>query len=250
MSELEQGGAEAPATPRAPRGRSRRKGFPWRVAGGIALALALFVAPLWAPPLLARLDFFRVRRVEVYGTHYIPPDDILARLHVDTTASVWDDPRPLERRVAEHPQVRTVTITRELPGTLVVRIGENLPVVFVPGSGGLRAADADGRILPLDPSRVAADLPVLERLDTALVRLLADVRGASPALFASISGARRVSRDEIMITMAGFTVRAKAGVTARRLTEILPVEQDLARRGARATELDLRFRDQVIARLQ
>ena len=232
------------------RERPRRKGFPWRIAGAIGLAAALFVAPLWAPPLLAHLDFFRVRRVEVYGTHYIPPDEILARLHVDTTASVWDDPLPLERRVAEHPQVRTVTITRELPGTLVVRIGEDLPVAFVPSAGGLRAADAEGRLLPLDPSRVAADLPVLERLDTALVRLLADVRAASPSLFASISGARRVSRDELSFTVTGMLVRTGAGVTARRLTDLLPVEQDLARRGARATELDLRYRDQVIARLQ
>jgi hypothetical protein len=39
-------------------------------------------------------------------------------------------------------------------------------------------------------------------------------------------------------------------VTARRLAEIYPVEGDLARRRARVAELDLRYRDQVIARLQ
>jgi hypothetical protein len=35
-----------------------------------------------------------------------------------------------------------------------------------------------------------------------------------------------------------------------RLADIIPVEHDLARRGAHVAELDLRFRDQVIARLQ
>jgi len=39
-------------------------------------------------------------------------------------------------------------------------------------------------------------------------------------------------------------------VTPERLAEIFPVEADLARRQARVAELDLRFRDQVIARLQ
>jgi len=191
-----------------------------------------------------------VRTVEVFGTHYIPPDDILARLRVDTTNSVWDDLGPLERRVAEHPQVRTVSIERRLPGTLVVRVSENLPVAFVPAAGGLRATDADGHLLPLDPSKVDIDLPVLERPDTALVRLLADVRGASPALFAQISAARRPSPSELTFALPGMLIRTNASVNAARLADVLPVEQDLARRHARATELDLRYRDQVIAKLQ
>jgi cell division protein FtsQ len=45
-------------------------------------------------------------------------------------------------------------------------------------------------------------------------------------------------------------VRAMTNVTVGRLTEIYPVEEDLARRQRRAAELDLRYRDQVIARLQ
>jgi cell division protein FtsQ len=234
-------------TARAPQTDPRKK---WRVMAAIAAMLAAFLAPWWSPPLLARLTFFRVRRVEVNGTHYIQADDIYRRLRIDSTMSVWDDPRPLEARVANYPGVRSATIERKLPGTLVVRISENVPVAFVPSAGGLRATDADGRLLPLDPSRVDVDLPVLERVDTALVRLLADVQGANPSLFGRINAARRGTGDELTFSLPGVTVRARANVTAARLTDIIPVEQDLARRGARPTELDLRFRDQVIARLQ
>jgi hypothetical protein len=49
---------------------------------------------------------------------------------------------------------------------------------------------------------------------------------------------------------AMLRVRARVGVSAARLTDIFPVEFDLRRRGARVAELDLRYRDQVIARLQ
>jgi cell division protein FtsQ len=38
-------------------------------------------------------------------------------------------------------------------------------------------------------------------------------------------------------------------VTVYRLGDVLPVELDLARRQLQVAELDLRFRDQVIARL-
>jgi cell division protein FtsQ len=232
------------------RAAAEPKRIPWRAIAAAGLALALFLAPWWSPPLLKPLAFFRVRRVEVNGTHYIQADDIYRRLRLDSTASVWDDTRPLERRLTSLPGVRAVTISRKLPGTLLVQVSERSPVAFVPSASGLQAADADGHLLPLDPSRVAVDLPVLEQLDTALVRLLADVRGTSPALFDRISAARRVSPAEITLAVNGVIVRAKPNVTASRLSDIIPVEQDLARRGAHPAELDLRFRDQVIARLQ
>jgi cell division protein FtsQ len=43
-------------------------------------------------------------------------------------------------------------------------------------------------------------------------------------------------------------VRATPEVTVDRFKDILPVEADLARNRLRAVELDLRFRNQVIAR--
>lgn len=222
----------------------------WRVVAAAAAVLALLIAPWWGPPLLAQLSFFRVRHVEVDGRRYLQPDDVLRRLRIDTTTSVWTDLDVLERRVAMHPQVHTVTIERDLPGTLVVHVTENLPIAMVPASGDLRPVDADGRFLPIDPSRIAIDLPVLAKSDTVLLHLLADVRSANPALFGDISDIRRTGGTDIVLTLPTANVRALAGITAKRLADIIPVETDLARRKARVTELDLRFRDQVIARTQ
>ena len=222
----------------------------WRVVAAAAAVLALLVAPWWGPPLLAHLSFFRVRYVEVDGRRYLQPNDVLRRLRIDTSTSVWTDLDALERRVAQHPLVRTVAIERDLPGTLVVHITEKLPIAMVPASGGLRPVDADGRFLPIDPSRTAIDLPVLAKPDTVLLHLLADVRSANPALFGDISDIRRTGGTDIALTLPTANVRALASISARRLADIIPVEADLARRKARATELDLRFRDQVIARTQ
>jgi hypothetical protein len=59
-----------------------------------------------------------------------------------------------------------------------------------------------------------------------------------------------VGRDELAVEMSSVLVRAPADVGADRLADIVPIENDLARRHARVAELDLRYRDQVIARLQ
>ena len=221
-----------------------------RPAACIAALAAAVTVPWWGPRVLAQLSFFRLRHIEVQGARYLQPADVRARLAVDTSVSVWYPTDVLERRVAAHPQVRRVEIARKLPGTLVVKVTENLPVALVPTAEGMRVVDAAGKRLPIDPSRGRVDLPIVARRDTALLRLLDEVRGHDPVLFDRISNIRRTSRGELLLDLASIAVRARSDLSAPRLADIIPVENDLARRRARATELDLRFRDQVIARLQ
>jgi len=45
-------------------------------------------------------------------------------------------------------------------------------------------------------------------------------------------------------------VRVMQDVTLERLADIGPVEADLSRKQLRVAEIDLRYRDQVIARVQ
>jgi cell division septal protein FtsQ len=216
----------------------------------ITFLLAVLSSPFWGTALLRSMDFFRVRRVELEGVRYAAPDEIVSRLGVDTTASVWDGVSPLEARVAEHPQVRAVRIRRRLPGTLVVVVTENPPVALVNTPRGLVVTDADGDSLPVDPTAIDVDLPVLATPDALLLRLLAATQSEEPALFARVSEARRSGRGEIVLVLPEFRILADSAVTAARLAEVLPVELDAARRAWRPRELDLRYRDQVIVRLQ
>lgn len=253
-AEHEDAGEPQPAAAGAP--PTRR----WKLAlVGVAILFAL-ASPLWAPLLLRRLAFFRVRRVEIVGAHYIPPGDILGRLRVDTLASVWDPKAPLERRVAAHPEVERVSIDRRLPGTLVVHVTERTPVALVPGPRGLVAYDARAVALPIDPARTPVDAPIATIADTTVLRLLAALRTRVPALYDRLSEVRRPAGagggvgngagDELVLQLVDFPVRVMKNVTVERLADIEPVASDLARRQLKVAELDLRFRDQVIARLE
>ena len=213
------------------------------------LALLVAGSPLWAPLLLRRMDFFRVRRLEIVGTHYIATSDIVARASVDTLRSVWDPAGPIEGRVAAHPGVETVHVTRKLPGTIVITITEHQPIALVPGPQGFRVYDARGVALPVDPSRVVVDAPVIQRPDTALLRLLAGMKAALPALYRRVSEIRRAGANELLLQLEEAPVRALASVTLDDLNQIESVEADLRRRAARAAELDLRYSGQIIARI-
>jgi cell division protein FtsQ len=223
----------------------------WRLAGGALLVVALMATPFWGPRLLATLDFFRVRKIEVLGLRYTPPGEVLERLRVDTTHSVWEPLEPLGARVAAHPQIERAVVTRKLPGTLVVDVTERRPVALVSVGTALRAVDDRGVVLPLDPSRTPVDAPIVTATprELSVYHLLGAMQREAPKLYARVSSIRMVGSGELLVQLAGLPVRTMTSVTLARLGDIEPVERDLARRQLRAAELDLRYRDQVIARL-
>ncbi len=207
---------------------------------------------LWLPALLRPLDFFHVRRVTVRGMRYLDGRALVRQMRIDTTVSIWNTLDLYAARLAALPQVRSVRLSRRLPSTIVVTIEETVPVALVPSSsgGGLRAYDEDARSLPLDPTRVDVDLPILSRADTALLRLLADLRRLDPAMYARVSEVERTGRDEATVFLSSLPVRVRSSLPAERFAELRAVEEDLARRGVNVVELDLRFLGRVIVRLQ
>jgi cell division protein FtsQ len=221
----------------------------WVRGVGFLLAVGIVVgAPWWGPRALAQLDYFHARRVVFEGVRYARPTELIARLKVDTLQSVWQPLEPLVERLSGHPMVASVVVERQLPGTLLIRVVEREPVAYVPRKGRLEPADATGRPLPIDPARYPLDVPVAASADSSLLHLLDGLRKDAPRLYARVSHGERAGTQEMRFKLGGVTVRTTSDVTVARFKDILPVEADLARNHLRAVELDLRFRDQVIAR--
>jgi cell division protein FtsQ len=238
----------------------------WKILGALLL-VGIIMAAGWGVRSAARqMAFFRVRKVEVRGARYLQPSEIIARLKVDTLASLWDDVEPYRQRLKRHPQVSDIKISRRMPGTLVVTIAENPPVALIQTPAGLLPYDSLGKQLPIDPSRTSLDLPIVATADPVLLKLVGAIRAVEPNVFDRIEDVRRSGRDEVVLLLSRRAspvatgsaaaesemrrVRVPIGLSVERLADIFPVETDLARRQVQVSELDLRYRDQVIARLQ
>ncbi|HEY0931654.1 MAG TPA: FtsQ-type POTRA domain-containing protein [Gemmatimonas sp.] len=234
------------STRRAP---ARPRWVRWLRAFALLVAVTGVVgSPWWGPRALARLDFFHVRRVEFEGVRYARAAELVALLDVDTLQSVWQPLEPLSQRVAKHALVTSAEVTRRLPSTLVVRVLEREPVALVQVRGRLQPTDGSGHALPIDPARVALDVPIASSADSTLMHLLDGLRQSEPTLYGRVTSAARAGQAELQFVLGDITIRTTPDVTVARFKDILPVETDLARNGLRAVELDLRFRDQVIAR--
>lgn len=171
----------------------------------------------------------------------------MGALQLGPTASVFDDPAPLARRVYAMPGVAAVDVTRRLPGTLEIELAETAPVALASRGDRLALLDARGRVLPYDPLRSAPDLPLAATGDAVVSGVLARVRDSDPGLFARIGVAWRMGPD-VVLDVGGRRLWFGAQVSAEDIRAVTAVEQALARSGRPYQELDGRFAGQVIVR--
>lgn len=219
-------------------------------------------APAWGPPVLQRVDAFRVERVEVSGIRLVAPQEVLSASGIRAGDNVWDDAAKWEEALRRHPVLADAQVTRRLPGTLRVRVREKAPVALL-DAGTLRPATAGGEILPVDPARVPVDLPIVrtrrageaarDSLARPLLAEIARLSGLDPELGARISEVRRAPGGELSLLLAqpAAELVVPAGAGARRLRELRAVLRELDRAAAAGRGrplVDLRFEDQIVVR--
>ncbi len=216
-------------------------------------------APLWAPVLLSRLPGFRVEEVRVVGTHYVPPDRVVALAAVEPGASVWDDPSAWERRVRSDPMIADARVRRTGVHRIEIRVTEVEPVALVP-TPDLVPVDSAGDLLPLDPARADLDLPILGsragvahgKLQDPATRRLLDVldklRESEPAFVRSASQLLRVPGGVEVFMTGGAEVQRVLLPAGDPEGGLRRVEAALADRHGQppAAEADARFEGQVV----
>jgi cell division protein FtsQ len=216
----------------------------WLIAGAGVLLVAGWIA---APHLGRRLDYFDVKHVEVVGARHVPPKAILESLKLPSSASVFDPLAPIASRVRKVPGIEQVEMSRRLPGTLVIKVTEAVPVALATTKNGLRMVDQTGKALPFDPSRSAPDLPLTPRPDSVVAQLLGRMREIDPEFYEQVESAWQVKGDVVLrIKSHRVWLRGDAGADA--IQAIRLVTRDLEKRGRSWTELDGRFADQVVVR--
>lgn len=222
------------------------------------VALVAFV-----PKMFRQMDAFRVERVEIMGTRYLPPHEALRQSGITKESSIFDDPEPWLAALRAHPLVADARIERELPGTLVLMVVEVEPVALV-RTPELRPVSGEGRVLPIDPVTADLDLPIVTTLTTvgedgrladsvaiAMVRTLDRIRRHDPSLSARISEIGPLDRGSVRLVFrdSGLTEALLPAEPERFRLEQLRVT--LADLGARrefgsVRRIDVRFKDQVV----
>ncbi len=214
------------------------------LASGAVAVTALLVTPL----LLRRLDFFRVRQVELLGVRYLSPDAVLEALALQPDQNLFDDLKPMEERALRVAGVTSSRVVRRLPGTLRLVVTERMPMAFAPGPQGFVTLDARARPLPYDPTENGLDLPVVAHPDTQLVAVLGAVRFANPDLYHQVGWVDFDRGGGIGLTVGDRRILLPNLPSSDLLDAVQAVRQHLAAGQREYDELDARFDGWIIVR--
>ncbi|MFW6040110.1 MAG: cell division protein FtsQ/DivIB [Gemmatimonadota bacterium] len=118
------------------------------------------LSPVWGPVVLRNVPIFGIEDLGVSGSEFVPAEEVRALARFGPEASVWDDMRPIEARLADHPLIMEASVRRAGIHRVDVLVREVHPVAFVTVPE-LVPVDAAGRAVPLDPAGSALDLPIL-----------------------------------------------------------------------------------------
>lgn len=220
-----------------------------------AVGLALVLGLTRLPGGLAQMAFFEVDAVTLEGARFLTADQARTAAALPQGFSVWDDHEPVARRVETHPLVASARVRRRLPSTLVVEVRERVPVAFH-ATPSLLVVDREGVHLPLDPSALRLDLPLVDAdSPSAVGQVAAEVARISemePGVAAVLSDARMSARGDVVLHLSDpdvvFLYRPPLSpVRLRRGLRVLGHAMERSPEGV-PSAIDLRFEDQVVVR--
>ena len=209
-----------------------------------------------------------VEEVIVRGVERADSSAVAALAGIEIGGPMLDvSPEIASDRVRRHPWVERASVSRQPTGSVIVSVREREPVALALDRNGRPAyyLDAKGFRMPVS-GRPAGDLPIFRGIREAyhpvqpleneallgLLALLPEMEDLQDALLSEVHDTAAGIEIHTAVTPAGQSVRVRLGRTdlARKLDllEAYWLQQVLTRPTIQYDWLDLRFRDQVVAR--
>ncbi len=206
-------------------------------------------------------SLFAVTKIEVVGLKYVKTDDFSRYMGATVGSSLLDyDLNAAVVKADGHPWIKSAVIRRELPNTLRFELVERVPALVAVSATGNYLIDTDGmavariegagwEFLPRFDYEVEAPLKLVDKTtaDRFLEALLL-YRAVHDEPSERLVGCQVLINKEGQPYMKyiGAVVKVGAGEYATKMTRLAEVTQDIQRRGAKPTCIDLRFPGKVV----
>ncbi len=238
-----------------PRRRARRL-VGWLVlctiAGGVLWLASRAVCGMGKNVILC--DWDAIELVEVRGTVRLAANQVRAWAAVPLGAPLWaTDGDQIVARLEGRPWIRSVTVTKRFPDTVIIDVTERVPTAVAETNRGRVLVDADGSVI--GPTALAQGFPVIvgapvsrpERLRIA-ARILAGYRAADVSAAPIDSLVIDVTNpDDPVVRLPGaMRVRLGRGEFAEKWRRVQAIHDNAAARIPSPRVVDLRFSDRAV----
>ncbi|MBN1826033.1 MAG: FtsQ-type POTRA domain-containing protein [Candidatus Eisenbacteria bacterium] len=198
---------------------------------------------------------FPITEIRVEGNDLLWEGEVLETARVERGTNLFRlDAGEVERRLEEWPWIRSARVRRRPPGTVRIRVEEARPWLLALEGGEARFVDRSGVEFPTLGKEERIDLPLLTGPAARRGEVVPLLAAAFPpdedwvsrcAAEVRIDSSGAVAFREMRF---GARVRFGADRFARKAARLESVLREWERCGRGFGELDLRFRDQAIAR--
>ena len=227
-------------------GQEAHAARPEAVAGAISTAAEDRLLAL-----SARLGF-AVSDIAVEGRRTTDPATILKALDARRgTPILAVDPRRAAARLAGLPWVRSATVERRLPGTILVRLVERRPLAPWQHGNRIELIDRHGGVIPVGDLGRFAQLPLVVGPDaadhaSALLQMLAE----EPALAVHVNAAIRIGDRRWNLRLDdGIEVLLPADDPAAAWAKLARLERQSAILKRDVKTIDMRLPDRLVLRV-
>lgn len=196
---------------------------------------------------------FALRRFEVSGNARTRTEEILEVAAKWTGRNLLSlDLAPMATRLAGHPWIERVTLSKRFPDGISVRVFERRAVALYRDETGFWwVGDGGHLIAPYDPRRDRTEYVIISgerRLVPEAVGLIADLRAARPEYVAALSEIASLPDGGFGMMDAIFRkpVRVQRADAPSKIRALLEARGFVESRGWEARAIDLRFADRII----
>jgi cell division protein FtsQ len=147
----------------------------------------------------------RIEDVFVVGRSRTPPATLLKAMEVARGAPILAfDLEAARQRVEALPWIRSASVQRVLPNTVIVRVVERQPLALWQNQGKFALIDEDGQVISRDDVSAFTELPVVVGDDApGQTRALLELLAKEPELAPMVRAAVRVGRRRWNLSLAG-----------------------------------------------
>lgn len=223
-----------------------------------ALASGALVMVCIAAYMFLGSGMFEVREVKFTGNKYVTAARLMQVMGLRRGNNIFGlSSRDVAARLMSNPWVKDAKIRKRLPHRIEVKIEEAVPLSLLQRPEGIYAVDASGNLLEETDEDAHKALPVI--IDPNATR---PAGLSSPLLLASAVLDKRLVAREGRISISGFesgaenltlsvdglSVKVGEGEYKEKLSRLIEISEEIAKRNITVSYVDLRFNDRVVVK--
>lgn len=221
-------------------------------------ALVLVLALLAGGWFLSKSSLFALREVEVYGNRYLSERMMVEMMGIAYGESLLAFPADeVAEMLLESKWIKSVSLRKEYPGKLLVRVEEAVPQALLQVRGDVYFVDEEGNVLEKLKDAPVQFLPVIvsnsarnPRAFREAVNLAGVVKAKGLAAKKDrieISGVEK-GPENLTMNIDGLTAKVGQGDYEEKLRRLFELSDEIKRRHVNVKYVDLRFSNSVIVK--